>query len=462
MTSRIPTKDEEAAAKKQRREAIRAQFFQAPLATNRYRAERVIGEGAYGVVVCARDTLTGERVAVKRIAKCLNNTPFAVRILRELKFLRLLSQHENIIRTRDVLLPGQLDRFNDAFVVFELMPTDLEHVLRSKNVLRPDHVKYFMWQLLRGVHFMHASRVLHRDLKPNNILINGKCELRICDLGLARADFADVADTLFWTDYVATRWYRAPELVIEGSHQYSTAIDIWSCGCIFAEMLNDGRVLFPGKNGQHQIELITQVLGPLPATPIFNMLNPYAQRTLAKFQNAPTTPRRPLSQIFAKADPAALDVLSKMLAFDPDQRISALDALNHPYFADYRRLGLGQTAIPLQAEEFGFERLQLSTAQMRTEFLREILHYHPEVDMNMLNQLGWSRAVAQESAVDAFGRQVRSIRMGDERLQSSTLQERVLGSITEGDERRASAYAAASRQTVTMGEAEMGHFNAHR
>lgn len=459
MTSR---RDEEAAAKKQRREAIRAQFFHAPLATNRYRAERVIGEGAYGVVVCALDTHTGERVAVKRIAKCLNNTPFAVRILRELKFLRLLSQHENIIRTRDVLLPGQLDRFNDAFVVFELMPTDLEHVLRSKNVLRPDHVKYFMWQLLRGVHFMHASRVLHRDLKPNNILINAKCQLRICDLGLARADFADVADTLFWTDYVATRWYRAPELVIEGSQQYSTAIDIWSCGCIFAEMLNDGQVLFPGKNGQHQIELITEVLGPLPARPIFNMLNPYAQRTLAKFQNAPTTPRRPLSQLFAKADPAAVDVLSKMLAFDPDQRISALDALNHPYFADYRRLGLGQTAIPLKAEEFGFERLQLSTAQMRTEFLREILHYHPEVDMEMLKQLGWNGAVAQASAVDTFGKQVQNIRMGGERLQSLTLQERVLGTIAEGDEHRASAYAAASRQTVTMGEAEMGHFNGHR
>ena len=462
MTTRI-SKDEEAALKKQRREAIRATFFEAPLATNRYQAERVIGEGAYGVVVCARDTHTGERVAVKRISKCLNNTAFAVRILRELKFLRLLSRHENIIRTRDVLLPGQLDRFNDAFVVFELMPTDLEHVLRSKNLLRPDHVKYFMWQILRGVHFMHSSQVLHRDLKPNNILINGKCELRICDLGLARADFANLADTnLFWTDYVATRWYRAPELVIEGSQQYSAAIDIWSCGCIFAEMLNDGKVLFPGKNGQHQIDLITQVLGPLPANPVFNKLNPYAQRTLAKFQNAPVTPRRPLNTIFQNADPAAVDVLSKMLAFDPDQRISALDALNHPYFAEYRRLGLGQTAVPLQAQEFEFERLQLSTPQMRTEFLREILHYHPNVDLQTLQQLGWSRVVKQESAVDAFGKQVRNIRMGGQRLQSSTLQERVLDTLTEGDDKWTNKYAAQNRQNVTMGEAEMGTFNAHR
>lgn len=462
MASR-PDAEDPAVARKRRKEAIRAQFFSAPLAANRYRAERVIGEGAYGVVVCARDSVTGTKVAVKRIAKCLNNTPFATRILRELKFLRFLSRHENIISTLDVLLPGEIDRFNDAFVVFELMPTDLQHVLRSqRHVLRHDHVKYFMWQLLRGVHFMHASRVLHRDLKPNNILINAKCELRICDLGLARADFANAPDPLIWTDYVVTRWYRAPELVIESAPHYSTAIDVWSCGCIFAEMLSGGRVLFPGQNAQHQIELITNVLGPLPANPFATMMNPYAKRTLAKFQNPNLVPRNPLAQLFAHVDPAALDVLSAMLALDPDRRISALDALNHPYFADYRRLGLGQRANPLPAEEFAFERLQLNTSQMRHQFLKEILHYHPQADMSSLLQMGVGNAVASDSPADSFGRQMRSIRGGGERLQSQTLQERVLGPLSDADPRKASAYAAANRQTVTMTEAEMGHFNTHR
>lgn len=455
---------EMAAARRRRKEVIRAEFFHAPLASHRYRAEKLIGEGAYVVVVCASDSHTGERVAVKRIAKCLNNTPFAVRILRELKFLRHLSRHDNIICTRDVLLPGTLDRFNDAFVVFELMPTDLERILRSRNsnVLRPDHIKYFMWQLLRGVHFMHASRVLHRDLKPNNILINSKCELRICDLGLARADFAETSDTTFWTDYVATRWYRAPELVIEGSQQYSTAIDIWSCGCIFAEMLSGGKVLFPGKNTHNQMELIMDVLGPLPHNAFHGILNPYAQRTMAKFQANNSAPRHPLSSLFPNIDPNAFHVLSSMLAFDPSQRISALDALNHPYFADYRRLGLGQTAVPLPPEEFAFERLQLSTEQMRGEFLKEILQYHPGVSMKKLQEMGLGRTVSQMSAVDAFGRQVQMLRTGksDERLQSLTLQERVLDTIAEGDNRRAAGYAAASRQSVTMTEGEIGHFNA--
>lgn len=444
--------EDAAAARRRRRDAMRAQFFQASLAPHRYRAERVIGEGAYGVVVRAKDSATGQQVAVKRIARCLHTTAFAVRILRELKFLRLLSRHENIIGTCDVLLPGALDRFDDAFVVFELMPTDLEHVLRSRDVLRPDHVKYFMWQLLRGVHFMHASRVLHRDLKPNNILINGRCELRICDLGLARAAFAEGSDTLFWTDYVATRWYRAPELVIEGSQTYSTAIDIWSCGCIFAEMLGDGKVLFPGKNSTNQIELITQVLGPMPLYPFSDLANPYAQRTLRKFQSATAT--RPLDQLFQHIDPQALDVLKRMLAFDPTQRISALDALNHPYFADYRRLGLGQQATPLEAEEFEFERLQLSPAQMRTEFLKEILHYHPEVTLEKLQSMGLGNAVAAVTATDAFGRQVRNIRMG-EGMQSRTLQEKVLGTISEDR-------TAATRSNVTMSEAEIARVSINR
>lgn len=452
--------DDAANARRNRKEALRAQFFDAPLRANRYQAETVIGEGAYGVVVRARDTHTGERVAVKRIAKCLDTTPFATRILRELKFLRMLGRHENIITTRDVLLPGEFDRFNDAFVVFDVMPTDLEKVLRPQTgVLRPDHVKYFMWQLLRGVHFMHASQVFHRDLKPNNILINSKCELRICDLGLARADFADGPDSLFWTDYVTTRWYRAPELVIESKTKYSTGIDIWSCGCIFAEMLSDGQILFPGENSQNQIELITDVLGALPAGPVPEQLNPYARRTLLKFQHTNIIPRRPLDKLFAHVDPNALDVLKRMLTFNPDERISALEALNHPYFADYRRLGLGQPAVPLPAAEFEFERCQMSTAQMRREFLKEILHYHPGSELAQLEGVGVGYSVMNHSASDAFGRQLNHIQ-AKERLQSQTLEERVLGDISDAGPHRAGAYAAASRQTVTMTEAEMGQFNA--
>lgn len=193
----MPTTDE--TDKRRQKEEIQAKFFNAPLAANRYRAASLIGVGAYGIVCAAVNNTTDEKVAVKRIPKCLNTHPMATRILRELKFLRLPSKHENIIQVKDVSLPGELHKLHDTYVAFELMPTDLSRLLRSKTVLKSEHVKCFMFQLLRGINYMHTARVSHRDLKPNNILINSGRELHICDFGLARATFENGPDTLFWT-----------------------------------------------------------------------------------------------------------------------------------------------------------------------------------------------------------------------------------------------------------------------
>lgn len=453
----MPTPDELAIAKRRRKEELKSHFFKAELASNRYNCVHIIGEGAYGVVCSAEDRTNGSKVAVKRIYNCLDSHPMATRILRELKFLRMLSKHENIIQVRDVLLPGRLDKFNDTFVVFELMPTDLARLLRSNTLLKPEHVKYFMFQLLRGLNFMHTARVFHRDLKPTNILINGRCELRICDFGLARAAFENGPDTLFWTDYVATRWYRAPELIMEDFTKYSTAIDIWSVGCIFAEMLGNGKVLFPGKNSKNQFELITDVIGPPPAEAIEKLRNPQARRVLSQIQNA-HTPRRPLEQLFGHADRLAVDVLRRMLAFDPDERISALDALNHVYFSEYRHLGLGAEAQPLPAGEFEFERAKMSPDEMREEFLREIVHYHPEVSAEVLGQLSSGQGYCVQSAADVFGRRMEDIqqqRGGN--LQSQTLQEKVLEHIT--DDRVSQTGYGSHRHHVTMSESELGHYN---
>jgi serine/threonine protein kinase len=164
---------------------MKAEFFLPPLRAHKYTLLDVIGEGAYGIVCSAIDNTTGEKVAVKRIMKVFDEIPEAVRILRELKFLRFLREHENIIKIKDVLLPGDRDNFNDVFVVFELMPTDLNRVLRSKIELSSEHIRWLMYQLLRGIHYLHTARVFHRDLKPNNILINAECDLRICDFGMS-------------------------------------------------------------------------------------------------------------------------------------------------------------------------------------------------------------------------------------------------------------------------------------
>lgn len=359
------------------------EFFRVPLSAHTYTVQELIGTGAYGVVCSAVISSTGERVAIKRIRSVLNSYPFATRILRELKFMRLLRRHENIITVRDVMVPGERDRFNDAFVVSELMPIDLAKLLRTTTTLSPEHVKYLMFQLLRAVHFMHAANVLHRDIKPNNVLVNKKCELRVCDFGLARAAFDDDPDPGFWTDYIATRWYRAPELILTLLTNYSTAIDIWSVGCIFAEILSRGEPLFPGQSPQHQFSLIVNVTGTPSEEEISQLRNTSAQRTM---RSLPRTPRRPLSTLFPDADPDALDVMSKMLEFSPEKRISALEALQHPYFAKFACMGLGATAEPVSRRDFLFERHRLTPEGMRKEFLREIAHYHPEVRRELFDE----------------------------------------------------------------------------
>lgn len=357
------------------KEELLRDFFAPPLQSHRYRIEKVVGKGAYGVVCSARDAETGKKVAVKRIKRVLDSGGMATRILRELKFLRLLNAHENIVTVKDVLIPSEKS-FNDVFVVMELMPTDLGKLIRSKTVLVEQHIKFFMFQLLSGVNFLHAAHVFHRDLNPNNILVNSDCQLRICDFGLARVAFHRDIDHTFWTDYVATRWYRAPELILASSTNYSTAIDMWSVGCIFAEMLGRGKPLFPGNNEREQFALILNVTGK-PSREVIQRCGD--ERLMEYLESVPNVPPTSLSLLYRGASAGAVDLLGRLLTFDPNERITAADALALPYFDEFRSLGLGATTAPLEERQFQFERRRLTMEDMRKEFMREIMEYHPEL-----------------------------------------------------------------------------------
>ncbi|XP_057450001.1 mitogen-activated protein kinase 4-like isoform X2 [Lotus japonicus] len=212
---------------------------------------RPIGRGAYGFVCSAVDSDTQEEVAIKKIGNTFDNIIDAKRTLREIMLLRHMD-HENIIAIKDIIRPARKEAFNDVYIVYELMDTDLHQIIRSNQPLTDDHCQYFLYQLLRGLKYVHSTNVLHRDLKPSNILLNGNCDLKIGDFGLART----TSETDFMTEYVVTRWYRAPELLLSCS-EYTSAIDVWSVGCIFGEIMTR-EPLFPGKDYVHQLRLIIE------------------------------------------------------------------------------------------------------------------------------------------------------------------------------------------------------------
>ncbi|XP_010019436.1 PREDICTED: mitogen-activated protein kinase 7-like, partial [Nestor notabilis] len=178
-----------------------------------------------------------QQVAIKKIPNAFDVVTNAKRTLRELKILKHF-KHDNIIGIKDILKPTvPYGEFRSVYVVLDLMESDLHQIIHSSQPLTLEHVRYFLYQLLRGLKYIHSANVLHRDLKPSNLLVNENCELKIGDFGMARGLGADPRHAkAFLTEYVATRWYRAPELLLS-LHRYTRAIDMWSVGCIFAEML---------------------------------------------------------------------------------------------------------------------------------------------------------------------------------------------------------------------------------
>lgn len=257
-------------------------FFSEYGDANRYKIQEVIGKGSYGVVCSAIDTHTGVKVAIKKIHDIFEHISDAARILREIKLLRLL-RHPDIVEIKHIMLPPSRRDFKDIYVVFELMESDLHQVIKANDDLTREHYQFFLYQLLRALKYIHTANVYHRDLKPKNILANANCKLKICDFGLARVAFSDTPTTIFWTDYVATRWYRAPELCGSFFSKYTPAIDIWSIGCIFAEVLT-GRPLFPGKNVVHQLDLMTDLLGTPSMDTISRVRNEKARRYLTSMR----------------------------------------------------------------------------------------------------------------------------------------------------------------------------------
>lgn len=284
-----------------------------------------VGEGTYGVVYKGKDNRTGEIVAMKKIRLESEDEGVPSTAIREISLLKELDD-ENIVR-----LLYTLHYEAKLYLVFEFVDNDLKRYQEIMNAARTplsmDTIKKFTYQLSSGLVFCHSHRIIHRDLKPQNLLIDKEANLKIADFGLARA-FGIPLRT--YTHEVVTLWYRAPEVLL-GARQYSTALDMWSVGCILAEMVMKGMPLFNGDSEIDQIFKIFRIMGTPNDTiwPGVSELPDYKS-------SFPQWGPQPLGDIIRHLDGVGLDVVNQCLSYDQARRISAKRIKIHPWFESYR------------------------------------------------------------------------------------------------------------------------------
>jgi mitogen-activated protein kinase 1/3 len=356
----------------------------------RYEYIKQIGVGAYGVVISCYDKKTNRNVAIKKVGNAFEDLIDAKRIVREIKLLRFF-KHDNIVSLIDIQKPPKRTGFEDIYIITDLMETDLHRVIYSRQELTDDHIQYFIYQILRGVLYMHSANIIHRDLKPANILANKNCDLKICDLGLGRAevydydekkvskkpkkkakgDESDSEEDPELTEYVITRWYRAPEVILCPSH-YAKAVDIWSVGCIFAELLGR-QPLFPGDHYLDQIQKIIAVTG----TPKMEELD-FIQKKEAKefFLKLVKRTKLTWTSLFPNANPIALDLLEKMLTFNPKKRYTVDQCISNPYFEGLH--DPDQEPITTSKFDWTFDAVKLTKENLQSMIYDESLYFHDE------------------------------------------------------------------------------------
>mmetsp|Transcript_88936 Transcript_88936/g.176939 ORF Transcript_88936/g.176939 Transcript_88936/m.176939 type:complete len:464 (+) Transcript_88936:95-1486(+) len=294
----------------------------------KYEIVQKLGRGAYGIVWKAIDKKTREVVALKKCFDAFQNATDAQRTFREIMFLQELNGHENIVRLLNVL---KADNDQDIYLICDYMESDLHAVIRA-NILEEIHKQYIIYQLLKSIKYMHSGQMLHRDIKPSNLLLNSDCQVKVCDFGLARSVVQqnDNAQNPVLTDYVATRWYRAPEILL-GSTSYTKGVDLWSVGCILGELLS-GKPIFPGTSTMNQLDRIMEVTGRPSPEDIEAIKSPFAATML---ESLPVSRPRPLNEMFPSATQEALDLLRICMQFNPNKRPSAKEALRHPYVVQF-------------------------------------------------------------------------------------------------------------------------------
>uniref|UniRef100_A0A2I3GP09 mitogen-activated protein kinase n=1 Tax=Nomascus leucogenys TaxID=61853 RepID=A0A2I3GP09_NOMLE len=318
-----------------------------------YRDLQPVGSGAYGAVCSAVDSRTGAKVAIKKLYRPFQSELFAKRAYyRELRLLKHM-RHENVIGLLDVFTPDEtLDGFTDFYLVMPFMGTDLGKLMKHEK-LGEDRIQFLVYQMLKGL----------RDLKPGNLAVNEDCELKILDFGLARQADSEM------TGYVVTRWYRAPEVILNWM-RYTQTVDIWSVGCIMAEMIT-GKTLFKGSDHLDQLKEIMKVTGTPPAEFVQRLQSDEAKNYM---KGLPELEKKDFASILTNASPLAVNLLEKMLVLDAEQRVTAAEALAHPYFES-----LHDTEDEPQVQKYddSFDDVDRTLDEWKRVTYKEVLSFKP-------------------------------------------------------------------------------------
>jgi serine/threonine protein kinase len=311
------------------------------------------------------------------IQNIFSSKTIAKRTLREIRILHCID-HDNIVKLQ-TLMPIEASArstFTEVYVVFEIMETDLATVIKSKQTLHHQHIQIFMFQIINALLYLHRCRVVHRDLKPRNILVNSNCCLKIADFGLSRiVNPLNNTKTASMTEYVTTRWYRAPEVLV-GWHSYTSAVDMWASGVILAELLGR-KPIFPGIDSFNQLDLIVLKLGK-PSEKFIQACRKFSCRNRLREFDA----RRSIGllELYPTASPRTHNLLQKLLDMDPDHRITAELAAKHPFFSEVA----SELPQPLYVDadfsenDFSFEKEDtLCTDDLRREIFYETCKFNP-------------------------------------------------------------------------------------
>uniref|UniRef100_A0A7S1H5N4 Protein kinase domain-containing protein n=2 Tax=Hemiselmis andersenii TaxID=464988 RepID=A0A7S1H5N4_HEMAN len=310
-----------------------------------YKVKKLMGQGAFGCVVAGEDATTRAKVAIKKVRACTADRTGAKRLLRELRFLRELRGHSNVVSLVDLFVRGSSERQLDCYIVTDLMEADMEQIIKSSQSLSTEHVRCLLYQTLNGLRHMHRHGIVHRDLKPANLVVDSQCRLKICDLGLSRhiSDNATMTEAQScderFTDYVVTRWYRSPELLL-GAARYTSKVDMWAAGCILGEMMMR-KPLFPGANTSDMVVKIVGRISPPDEKQLNELTSDEAALVFVRSIPAKKPAFSWLAEACPDADPNAVSMLKMLLEWTPGERLSVEEAMVHPFI-----FGLNDTSTP--------------------------------------------------------------------------------------------------------------------